>query len=91
MTILAIAQTLNIDPKVLEKESTRVYLQKKLRSVEAELYALGVKYGIRNFDLFKKKIIEGHIHEEEKNWEDYFKFQNLDAKRKKMLKMIRKL
>ncbi len=90
MTNQTIAKELGMDPRSLERESLKTYLEKQLHLVEGELFSLSIKYGIKDFDEFNRKVLAGKIHEDE-NWEDYFKFENLEAKRDKILKILNSL
>ena len=91
MTTLTIAKALQIEPKLLEKESLRVYMEKEIRQIEGELFSLSTKYGLKDFDQFRKCVLKGRVHERDKDWEDYFKFENLETKRKRLLKILQSI
>ncbi|MFH1824370.1 MAG: hypothetical protein ABH873_03995 [Candidatus Firestonebacteria bacterium] len=84
-----IAKKLGIEPRVLEKESIKTYLEKHLRYLESELYNIAVKYEVKNFEEFIKLINKGKIHEGDKDWEDYYKFENIQHKRDTIIKVLR--
>ena len=94
MTIAQIAQTFGTSPKVLERESLKAYLEKKLNLVSQELFFLQKEYNIKTAKEFEKAIKSGKIHEfegKEDNQENFFKFMNLEKERKKILKLFRNI
>ena len=91
MTISAIATKLNIPVKVLEKESIKDFLERKLLSLETELFSLANKYGAKRISEFDSKIKRGFIHETAESREDFFKFDSLEAKRDTLRELINSL
>jgi len=82
-----VAKELHMKPDELLKESLRTYLEKRLAKVEADIYILTKKYGVKDVFEFDSKVKEGFI-TEEKGYEDYFVFDNLEAEREKIKKFI---
>jgi hypothetical protein len=67
-----------------------VFLKRRLKVVEAELFLLAKKYGVPDVQEFDKMIQEGRLHEQEA-FEDYFKFDNLEAERDLLLEHLKSL
>jgi len=85
-----IAKDLRMKPEELMKESVETFLKQKLRVIESELFLLAKKYGAHNVNEFDKMISEGRFHEEDA-FEDYFKFDNLEAERDLILEHLKKI
>ena len=66
------------------------FLNEKLLALESELFLLSKKYGVKNIFEFDKRIREGKFHEDE-SFEDYFKFDNLEAERDRIKKYLEQL
>ncbi len=86
-TIDLVAKELHMKPDDLLRESLRTYLEKRLTKVEADIYILTKKYGVKDVFEFDSRVREGFI-TEEKGYEDYFVFDNLEAEREKIKKFI---
>jgi len=84
-TIEEIAKTLEIDPVELEKESLKFFLQKELRNVEAEIYRIGNKHGVKSVLELDEKLKKGKIKEEEM-LDDFMELEFLETKKEKILK-----
>lgn len=87
MTIKKIAADLNIEPKILEKESLKTYLFQKLRSIEADIFRIANKHGVKNIEEFDSKVKQGFFSEKD-SWEDFFELDNLENERDKLLKIL---
>jgi len=85
-----IAKDLHMDPEELMKEGLKVFLKQKLKMVEAELFLLAKKYGVDDVFEFDKRVKEGKFHEED-SFEDYFKFDNLEAEKDLLLEYMSKI
>jgi len=79
-----------MEPDELMKESLEVFLKRKLKIIESELFLLAKKYGVLDVQEFDKMIQEGRFHEREA-FEDYFKFDNLEAERDLLLEHLKSL
>lgn len=84
------AKELQMKPKELLKESLRTYLEKRLLKVEADIFLLAKKYGVKDVFELDDKVKDGIVSEKE-SYEDYFVFDNLEAEREKIKKFIEKL
>lgn len=90
MLIEQIAQKLETKPQILERESLKLYVEKKLRVVESELLRLAHKYGVQNVIELDEMIKQGKYHEDEA-FEDYFEFDNLESERDTLLSVLESL
>lgn len=88
MTISTLAKELKTSKKVIEKKSIKAFLEKELLNVNAELLRLAFKYGVKNIrgldDLMKK----GKIRETDESRDDFFYFDELEAKKKHLERLI---
>ena len=85
-----LANDLHMKPDDLMRESLEVFLLRKLKAVEAELFLLAKRYGVKDVFEFDKMVREGRFHEEDV-FEDYFSFDNLEAKRDVILENLEKI
>ena len=90
MLIELVAQRLQTKPEVLERQSLKLYLEKKLRVVESELLLLAHRYGVRDVTELDEMIRQGKLHEDEA-FEDYFNFDYLEHERDKLLQVSEEL
>lgn len=91
MTVIdKVAKEFHMKPKELLKESLKTYLEKRLSKVEADIFLLVKKYGVKDVFEFDFKVREGFVSEKEA-YEDYFTFDNLEADREKIKKFLEKL
>ncbi len=86
----AVAKEFNMKPKELLKESLKTYLEKRLSKVEADIFLLAKKYGIKDVFELDSKVKEGIVSEKEA-YDDYFVLDNLEAEREKIKKFLEKL
>lgn len=77
-------------PDELMKESLETFLRHRLKIIESELFLLAKRYGVRDVQELDRMIQEGRFHEQEA-FEDYFKFDNLEAERDLLLEHLQKL
>jgi len=85
-----LAKDLQMEPDELMKESLEVFLKRRLKVVESELFLLTKRYGVLDVREFDKMVQEGRLHEQEA-FEDYFKFDNLEAERDLLLENLKSL
>lgn len=90
MLIEQVAARLNTAPEELERESLRVYLERKLRVVESELFSLVHRYGVQTVFELDGAIQSGRFHEPEA-FEDYFRFDYLESERDTLLELLERL
>ena len=86
----ALAARLKMSKQELERESLRVYLQHRLREVQADIVNLCHKYGVRDAAEKEARYREGTL-PEAGTWEDFFRLDHLEAKRGELLNLLREL
>jgi len=86
----AVAKEFNMKPKELLKESLKTYLEKRLSKVEADIFLLVKKYGVKDVFELDSKVKEGIVSEREA-YDDYFVLDNLEAEREKIKIFLEKL
>ncbi len=85
-----VAKELHMKPKELLKESLKTYLEKRLSRVEADIFLLAKKYGIKDVFELDAKVKKGFISEKDA-YDDYFILDNLEAEREKIKKFLEKV
>lgn len=91
MTVIdKVAKELHMKPNELLKESLKTYLEKRLLSIEADIFLIAKKYEVKDVFELDSKVKEGFLTEKEA-YEDYFNLDNLEAKREKIKKFLEKL
>jgi hypothetical protein len=87
MTVIeATAETLHMKPDVLLKESLEFYIEQKISAIEADIFLIAKKYGVKDVFELDKRIEEGLISETEA-YDDYFHLDHLEAERQKLKKV----
>lgn len=89
-TLEKLAKDLHMKPDDLMRESLEVFLGRKLKVIESELFLLAKRYGVKDVFEFDKMVREGRFHEQD-TFEDYFRFDNLEAERDLILEHLEKL
>lgn len=82
-----VAKDLHMKPEELMKESLKIFLKRKLKTIESELFLLAKKYGIKDIFEFDEMVKKGKFHEEDA-FEDYFRLDNLQAERDLILQHL---
>ena len=90
MLLDEVAVRLNLTPAQLERESLRVYLERRLRLVESELFALSQRYGVNTVDELDQAIRAGRFHESDA-FEDFFLFDYLEAEIDSLQELLARL
>jgi len=91
MTVIdKVAKEFHMKPKELMKESLKTYLEKRLSKVEADIFLLAKKYGVKDVFELDAKAKEGFLTEKDA-YEDYFILDNLETERDKIKKFLEKL
>jgi hypothetical protein len=82
-----VAKSLSMNREKLERESLKTYLEKELRNIEAEIYKIGAKHGIRSIFELDEKLKRGTITEEEMR-DDFMELDYLESKKDDLLKAM---
>ncbi len=86
----AVAKELHMKPKELLTESLKTYLEKRLSKLEADIFLITKKYGVKDVFELDSKVKAGFIRESDA-YDDYFIFDNLEAEREKIKKLLEDL
>jgi hypothetical protein len=85
---------LQISPKELERHSLKLFLQQRLRIIETQLLDLARRYGVETVFELDALIQQGQLHETESAagpTEDFFTFDNLEAEKEMVQKLLDEL
>jgi hypothetical protein len=85
-----VAHVLHLSKETLEIESIKTFLEKELRNIEAEIYKIGAKHGIKSIFELDEKLKMGEIKEEDMI-EDFMELDYLESRRDDMLKAMEKI
>ena len=85
-----VAKVLNMNQEGLQRESLRTFLERELRNIEAEIYKIGTKHGIKSIFELDEKLKMGAITEEEM-MDDFMELDYLESKRDDLLKAMEKM
>ena len=85
-----IAKELDMKPSELIKKSIRTYLEKRLSKIETEIFVLAKKYGVKDVFELDSRVKEGLISEKDA-YDDYFAFDNFEADREKIKKLLEEI
>lgn len=85
-----LARDLHMTPANLIKESVEISLKRRLKIIESELFLLAKKYEDGSVFDFDTMVKEGRFHEED-TFEDYLKFDNLEAERDLIMEHLERL
>ena len=85
-----VAHVLHLSTEKLEIESIRAFLEKELRNIEAQIYRIAVKHGIKSIFELDEKLKKGEIREEDM-MDDFMELDYLESKRDDMLKAMEKI
>ena len=88
--IQKVAKILHEDAKRLERESLKNFLEKNLHSIEAEIYELARKHGIRSVFELDEKLKKGQIKEEHMR-DDFQKLDFLTSRKEDILNAIEEI
>jgi len=86
----AVAKELHMEPKELLKESLKSYLEKRLSKVEADIFLLVKKYGVKDVLEMDAKVKKGLISEKDA-YDDYFALDNLESECEKTKRILEKI
>jgi len=85
-----VARALNMGRERLEMESLKTFLEKELIGIEAEIYKIGAKHGIRSIFELDEKLKSGAITEEDMI-DDFMELDYLESRRDDLLKAMGKV
>lgn len=85
-----IARSLGIEPRDVEKDALKVWLEKKLRLIEAEISEVLNRYGVKSARELEDGIARGEV-PEHPGWEDLIVLNRLIDERKRILEALERV
>lgn len=87
-TILTtVAHELQLSEEDLVKQGVRSVLERRLREVKAEIFALHGRYGVSSVEKMEARYQDGSL-EEENSWRDLQRLDHLEYKRDQLLQLL---
>ena len=74
----------------IEKESTKTFLELKLRNIEAEIFKIARKHGVTCIEELDEKLKKGKV-SEEKVLDDFMELDYYEAEKDKILQAMEKI
>lgn len=91
MTVVdMVAKEFHISPEELLKDSLKTYLHQKLSRIEADIFMIARKYGVKDVFELDSKVQKGMATEKDA-YGDYFALDNLEAEKEKIKKLLEKV
>lgn len=91
MTVVdMVAREFHVSPKELLKDSLKTYLHQKLSKIEADIFIIAKKYGVKDVFELDSKVKKGLVTEKDA-YDDYFALDNLEAEKEKIKKLLEKV
>ena len=85
-----ITKDFNLSPDVFLRESSRSFLENKLKDVNTQIYNIVSKYNIASIYDFENKYKSGELDEIE-TFDSFKKLDRLEFQKEKILKLLKKL
>ena len=85
-----LASRLEMSQQELEAESLRVYLQYRLREIQADILSLCRRYGVQGAEDMERRYQAGAL-AEEGTWEDFFRLDHLQSQRDDLVALLEDL
>lgn len=90
-TILkAVAEELHLSEEDLLKQGLRIFLERRLREVKAEIFQTTGRYGVLGVEELEARYRDGTL-EEADTWRDLQRLDHLEYKRDRLLKLLEAL
>jgi hypothetical protein len=85
-----IANELRVNKDVLAKDSLKLFLQRELLDVEAQMFKITNRRGIRSVLELDEQLKTGKAHEED-IMDDFMELDHLEVRRDELLRAMRKI
>lgn len=85
-----VANDLNINKEILARNSLKVFLNKELSDIEAKMFKIASKHGIKSVLEFDELLKKGKVLEED-IIDDFMELDYLESRRDELLKAIGKV
>lgn len=90
VAVEAIAEKLGLSKEELIKNGVKAYLESELRRLNAEMFVIYNRYGVKSLEGLDEKISKGELGETE-TFEDFTRLDYLEAKKEKVEEILRML
>lgn len=85
-----IANELRVNKDALAKDSLEVFLQKELLDVEAKMFKITAKHGVKSVLEFDELLKKGKVLEED-ILDEFMELDHLESRRDEIMRAIKKL
>jgi hypothetical protein len=85
-----IANELRVNKDVLAKDSLKLFLQRELLDVEAQMFKITNRHGISSVLELDEQLKAGKVHEED-IMDDFMELDHLEARRDELLRAMKKI
>ena len=82
-----LAEKLNLSKEEILRGSLKVFLEKKLREINTEIFKISIKYGVSSVEEFEDLYKKGKI-EEKDSLEDFQQLDRLEYKKDELEKTL---
>ncbi|MDH7578051.1 MAG: hypothetical protein QHH75_09585 [Bacillota bacterium] len=86
----ALARELNLPGEAILEEGLKSFLEKKLRSIKAEIFQIAGKYGVSSVEEMEALYRRGVL-EEEGSLDDYHRLDHLEYKKERLEEILEEL
>lgn len=84
------AKEFHLNPNELVRESLKTYLHQRLSKIEANIFLIAKRHGVKDVFELDSKVKSGLV-SEQNAYDDYFTLDNLEAERGKIKKLLEKV
>jgi hypothetical protein len=85
-----VANTLKMDRDVLARASIKAFLERELRCIEAEIFEIGARHGVRSIFELDDKLKKGEVREAD-ILDDFQELDYLESRRDELLSAMKRL
>ena len=85
-----VAKEFHLSPDEIISESLKIYLHQRLAKIEADIFLIAKRHGVKDVFELDSKVKSGFI-SEQNAYDDYFALDNLEAEREKIKKLLEKV
>lgn len=86
-TLEVLSKEFSLSQDVIIKEGLKIFLERKLREIKAEIFRITGKYKITSAEEFEQLYKTGEV-EEKDSWNDYQKLDHLEFKKDEIGKLL---
>jgi len=88
--VAEVAKRLGVQPETLERSAIRLWLQHRLRIIEAEITSILSRYGVKSLGELEAKIRSGDV-PEHPAWEDLITLENLEDEKRRIVEVLQEI